>query len=419
MQRFYIKSGNNLKGALTVDTAKNALLPILAASIMVEGEVTLLKATRYSDIDAMCDILAYLGALIKWQGDTVIIDARGINGSDITLSQSSKLRASIFALGPLLARQKIAKVAYPGGCDIGVRPIDIHISGLKAMGAHIIEKNGFIYANGKNMKGCDISLSFPSVGATENLMMAAVLTKGRTRLFNAAKEPEIVDLQGFLNMCGGKVSGAGSDCITIEGVKKLNKSITYQPISDRIITGTHLLACAMCGGKITLNNVNPSHNDALISYLRKSACQLDIKNDKITMKSQGRLKSFGEVETAIYPGLPTDLQAQIMALQCISEGSCMIVENLFESRFKHVPELIKLGGDIRCKNNICFISGREKLYGATVTAKDLRGGAGLVLAGLVADGYTTVEGIGYIDRGYYKLESQLRLLGANITREEF
>ncbi len=419
MQRFYIKSGNSLKGALTVDTAKNALLPILAASIMVEGEVTILKATRYSDIDAMCDILSYLGAVIKWQEDTLIIDGSGINGSDITLSQSSKLRASIFALGPLLARQKIAKVAYPGGCDIGVRPIDIHISGLKAMGAHIIEKNGFIYANGKNMKGGDIALSFPSVGATENLMMAAVLTKGKTRLFNVAKEPEIVDLQAFLNSCGAKISGAGSDCITIEGVKRLNKKVTYQAISDRIITGTHLLACAMCGGKITLNNVNPSHNDALISYLRKSACQLDIKNDKITMKSQGRLKSFGEVETATYPGVPTDLQAQIMALQCISEGSCMIVENLFESRFKHVPELIKLGGDIRCKNNICFISGKEKLYGATVLAKDLRGGAGLVLAGLVADGYTTVEGIGYIDRGYYKLENQLRLLGADITREEF
>ena len=179
-----------------------------------------------------------------------------------------------------------------------------------------------------------------------------------------------------------------------------------------------MLACAICGGEITLNNVNAKHNEALISYLRKSACQFDIKNDKITMKSQGRLKSFGEVETAIYPGVPTDLQAQIMALQCVSEGSCMIVENLFESRFKHVPELIKLGADIRCKGSVCFISGKEKLYGAAVKAKDLRGGAGLVLAGLVAEGYTTIEGIGYIDRGYYKLEEQLRALGADIIREE-
>ncbi len=418
MQRFYINGGRRLKGRITIDTAKNALLPILAGCIMVDGVTTLESATRYSDIDAMCDILSYLGASTMWQEDNLIIDTTDINGSDITLSQSSKLRASIFALGPLLGRQKIAKVAYPGGCDIGVRPIDIHISGLKQLGAHVIEKNGFIYANGKNMRGGDIALSFPSVGATENLMMAAVLIKGTTRLFNVAKEPEIVDLQNFLNACGAKITGAGSEIITIEGVKRLNKNVVYRPISDRIIAGTHMLACAICGGKITLNNVNAKHNEALISYLRKSACQFDIKNDKITMKSQGRLKSFGEVETAIYPGVPTDLQAQIMALQCVSEGSCMIVENLFESRFKHVPELIKLGADIRCKGSVCFISGKEKLYGAAVKAKDLRGGAGLVLAGLVAEGYTTIEGIGYIDRGYYKLEEQLRALGADIIREE-
>ena len=249
-------------------------------------------------------------------------------------------------------------------------------------------------------------------------MMAGVLTKGTTRIFNPAKEPEIVDLQNFLNKCGAKISGAGSNLITIEGVKSLAKNIKYEAMPDRIVTGTLLIAGAMCGGKIVLKNVKAEHNQALIAKLAKSACQFDIKDDKIKIYRPARLKSFGEVETLPYPGIPTDLQAPIMALQAISEGTTILIENLFEARFKHVPELIKMGADIKFKGNVCIIRGKEKLYGAEVKACDLRGGAGLVLAGLAAEGYTTIGGIEYIDRGYYKFEEMLRTIGADIRRED-
>lgn len=418
MERFYINGGRKLKGEVTVESAKNALLPIIAASVMVDGVTTLHDVPAYTDICAMNDILQYMGASVNFDSGELSIDTRHLKRHDCTVEQAAKIRSSIFLLGPLLARHKVAKVAYPGGCNIGLRPIDIHIAGLKQMGAKIVEKNGYIYAEGSGMKGCDIILDFPSVGATENLMMAAVLTKGRTRIFNPAKEPEIVDLQNFLNLCGAKIVGAGCNMIEIEGVKKLSGR-EYKTIPDRIIAGTHLLAAAMCGGDITLKNIIPEQIQALISKLSKTACQIDIKNDKIRLRANGRLRTFGEVETAVYPGVPTDLQPQIMALQTISDGTCIVVENLFEARFKHVGELVKLGADIKFKGSVCVVSGKEKLYGADVFACDLRGGAGLVLAGLVAEGYTRVHGLEYIDRGYYKLEDTLTSLGADIIREEY
>lgn len=418
MDRFYINGGKALKGEVKVECAKNALLPILAASVMVDGITVLQDVPAYTDIYAMNDILEYMGAKVSFYGGLLSIDAQDLKRHDFTVEQAAKIRSSIFLLGPILARCKVAKVAYPGGCNIGLRPIDIHLSGLRQMGAKIVEKNGYIYADGSKMKGCDIILDFPSVGATENLIMAAVLTKGVTRIFNPAKEPEIVDLQNFLNLCGAKIVGAGCNMIEIEGVKKL-KGVNYRAIPDRIITGTHLLAAAMCGGDVTLKNVIPEHNQALISKLSKTACQIECKNDKIRIKAKGRLKTFGEVETAVYPGLPTDLQPQIMALQTVSDGTCIIVENLFEARFKHVSELIRLGADIKFKGSVCVVNGKEKLYGADLFACDLRGGAGLVLAGLVAEGYTRVHGVEFIDRGYYKLEDTLTRLGADIVREEY
>ena len=418
MDRFYIRGGKPLFGEINVECAKNALLPILAGAVMVEGVVTLEEVPAYTDIDAMCDILRYMGAKVVFNNGHLTLDTRVLSRHDFTVEQASKIRSSIFLLGPLLARHKLAKVAYPGGCDIGLRPIDIHISGLRQMGAKIVEKNGYIYANGSAMKGGTVILDFPSVGATENIMMAGVLTKGVTRIFNPAKEPEIVDLQNFLNLCGAKVKGAGSNMIEVEGVTKLH-GVSYRAIADRIITGTHLLAVAMCGGEVTLTGVIPEHNQALISKLCKTACQLDIKSDKIKIKADGRMKTFGEVETAVYPGLPTDLQPQIMALQTISEGTCIVVENLFESRYKHVSELLRLGADIKMKGSVCVVNGRERLYGADVFACDLRGGAALVLAGLVAEGYTRVHGLEFIDRGYYKWEEALSKLGADIIREEY
>ncbi len=418
MERFFIQGGKALRGELKIDTAKNSILPLMAASIMVEGVTTFQNVTRYSDVLVMSKIIESLGAVVSWDGDSLIIDSRELSGSSVLNELAGKLRASVFLLGPVLARQKTAKIAYPGGCEIGLRPIDIHLDGLKALGAKVIDKNGYIYASADKMRGGDYALRFASVGATENIMMAAVLTKGQTRIYNAAKEPEIVDLACYLNKCGAKISGAGSSVITIEGVKKLSRSVKFRPLGDRIIAGTMLLACAACGGEITLKNAKAEHNEALIAKLSQSACQFDIKSDKIKMRSYGRLKSFGSVETATYPGIPTDLQPQIVALQCVSDGCCMIVENLFESRFKHAAELMKMGADITLKNNVCLTRGRDKLYGAEVKASDLRGGAALVIAGLAAEGYTTVEGVEFIDRGYYELEKQICLLGGDMKREK-
>ena len=284
MERFFIQGGKALRGELKIDTAKNSILPLMAASIMVEGVTTFQNVTRYSDVLVMSKIIESLGAVVSWDGDSLIIDSRELSGSSVLNELAGKLRASVFLLGPVLARQKTAKIAYPGGCEIGLRPIDIHLDGLKALGAKVIDKNGYIYASADKMRGGDYALRFASVGATENIMMAAVLTKGQTRIYNAAKEPEIVDLACYLNKCGAKISGAGSSVITIEGVKKLSRSVKFRPLGDRIIAGTMLLACAACGGEITLKNAKAEHNEALIAKLSQSACQFDIKSDKIKMQ---------------------------------------------------------------------------------------------------------------------------------------
>lgn len=415
MSKFFINGGKALNGEVEVESAKNSLLPILAACNLIDGVVRLNKVPKFLDILSMCEILDYMGGKTYWQEDSLFVDMTCPNKSDVPNLLADKVRASIFMMGPILARHKKCKIAYPGGCDIGLRPIDLHLSGMRALGAKVVEKNGYIYCDGSNMRGGDVILNFPSVGATENIMMTAVLTKGKTRIYNCAKEPEIVDLQNFLNACGGKVYNAGCSVIEIEGVEKLH-GIEYQTIPDRIIAGTYMIACAMCGGEIEIKNVEPMQNQALLSKLLNSPCKIHIKNDKIIMKTFARSKSFGELETAVYPGFPTDLQAQAMALQCISDGTCMIVENLFEARFKHIPELIKMGGDISYRDKVCVVRGKDKLYGADVTASDLRGGASLILAGLVAEGYTTISNIGLVDRGYFHIEEKLASLGADIKR---
>lgn len=417
MSKLFVNGGHKLFGEVNIECAKNALLPILCACNLIEGKVVLKSVPKFLDILAIGDILEYLGGTVLWQDDDLIVDMTSPKRHDITVELASKARASIYMLGPILARHKKVKVAYPGGCDIGLRPIDLHLSGMRALGAKVVEKNGYIYCDGSNMKGGDVILNFASVGATENIIMAACLTKGRTRIFNAAKEPEVVDLQNFLNACGAKIYNAGCSVIEIEGVDKLN-GIEYQAISDRIIAGTYMIACAMAGGEITLNNANFAHNQVLIAKLRNSGCKIEPKGDKIYMKSISRPKAFGELETAVYPGFPTDLQAQAMALQCLSDGTSMIVENLFEARFKHIPELIKMGGDIKFRDKVCVVRGKDKLYGADVFAYDLRGGAALVIVALAAEGYTTISNAEMIDRGYYKIEDTLASLGADIKRIE-
>ncbi len=415
MSSFYIIGGNQLNGEVNIDCAKNSLLPILACSIMTESEVVLKDVPQYSDVLAMCNIIKHLGGVVEWNENNLIINCSTLSRCDVPNELASVVRSSIFTLGPILARMKKAKVSYPGGCDIGLRPIDIHLSAIKQLGGKVVEKNGYIYADSQNISGKNILLSFPSVGATENAMMLASLIDGETKIINPAREPEIIDLQNFINCSGGFVHGAGTNEIIVQGVKKLH-GCCYKCIPDRIETGTFMIAVAMCGGKVVINNAIENHNQELISKLNKSACKISSFSDKIIIEMKKRPISFGDVETAVYPGFPTDLQAQMMSLAAVSKGYSLIVENLFEGRFKHAGELLKMGCDIKFKNGVCIINGKDKIYGADVTSTDLRGGASLVLAGLKAEGYTTITNIDLIDRGYFHFENKLQQLGANIKR---
>lgn len=414
---FLIIGGNRLNGEVEIDCAKNSLLPIIASTILIKGEVELKKVPLYNDVLVMCEIIRHLGGKADFNGEDLIIDCSQLDKNCLPNELASQVRSSVFTLGPILGRMKSAKVAYPGGCDIGLRPIDLHLKGIRELGAKVVEKNGYIYASGEKLKSSDIMLSFPSVGATENIMMLAVAIDGETRILNPAREPEINDLQDFLNACGGDVSGAGSNTIVIRGGKQLH-GISFTAMPDRIETGTFIIASVMCGGNVTIKHCNPEHCNALLSKLSKTTCKFTIKDDIIKVESNGRPMSFGEVETAVYPGFPTDLQAPMTALASVSDGYSLVVENLFEARSKHVGELLKMGSDIKTRNGITIINGKDKLYGADVFSPDLRGGASLVLAGLVAEGYTTIENIKLIDRGYYKLEEKLTRLGGDIKRME-
>jgi len=415
MDKLHIKGGNKLNGCVKIGCAKNAFLPILAGTILCDGVVKLNKYPLYKDIINMTNILENLGAKKKEENGSIELDMTNLTKYEIPSNLAMLTRSSIFSLGAILGRFKKARVAYPGGCDIGTRPIDLHLKGLRALNVKIVDKRGYINCDGSNMRGNVIHLDFPSVGATENIMMAGVLTKGTTKIINGAKEPEIVDLQNFLNKAGAKIKGAGTNLITITGVEKLN-SLEYTPISDRIITGTFILACVICGGEIALENANLNHLEALISKLDDNVCKIWNKNDKVIVSCNGTHKAITKIETMPYPGFPTDLQPQIAAMLATSKGTSVIVENLFETRFKYTNELIKMGAEIIIKDRSAIIKGVDKLYGAEVYATDLRGGAGLVLAGLMADGYTTIGNVYQIERGYENLEQNLSALGANIKK---
>lgn len=415
MSKILVRGGKTLSGSFHVPAAKNAYLPILAASILSDDSVILHNYPNYTDTENMCHILSAIGAKVE-KDEELFIDPSSINSWSVETELASLVRSSIFMLGALLAKFRKAKVAYPGGCEIGARPIDIHLSGFRKMGVVVDERHGYIYCDAQNMHAAFLSLDFPSVGATESLMMAASLCDGESRIFNAAKEPEIVDLQNFLNKMGADIHGAGSSEIVIRGVKKLH-GCEYDPIKDRIIAGTYIIATAMCGGDVEFSGVKTSHLRSLIDKLDKTACTINAKNDKIRVtRNSVRPLSLGKIETSVYPGLPTDLQAQVLALSTISEGTSMIVENVFESRFKHVPELIKMGADVHVCDRVAVVRGVPKLYGAAVTGMELRGTASLVLAGLVAEGYTTISGAHHVDRGYCKIEDDLISLGADIKR---
>lgn len=381
---------------------------------MCEDDVIIENITYFDDVLNMIQILKHLGVSVKEEKSRLIINSSAINNFYIPEELSNKLRASIFFLGPLISKFKKARVAYPGGCSIGARPIDIHIAGLKKLGGKVIDKHGIIFVDGLVLKSNTITLSFPSVGATENLIMASVFVKGNTTIIGGAKEPEVVDLCNFLNLSGAKIKGAGTDFIHIEGVEKL-KGIAYTPIPDRIIAGTYILAPLATGGMVEVENVKVEHIKPILELVSNNGCKIIKGSDKIIIEAFGRPNGFGKIETMPYPFFPTDLAQPMSAIASLANGNTILTENLFEGRFKHIPELVKMGANIIVKDRTAFIEGIENLYGASVVATDLRGGASLVLAALGAEGYTTISNASIINRGYYNLHKKLNNIGASIT----
>ena len=415
MDKYVIDGGRKLYGTVALQSAKNSVLPLLAASILTEKRVVIRETPEITDVKCMAQILRELGADVRFSGGNAIIESADACCHEISSVLTGELRSSVIMLGSLLTRFHRALIAYPGGCDIGLRPIDLHLNALKQLGVSISERDGCIFCACEKLRGAEILLDFPSVGATENILLAAVKAEGRTVLAGAAKEPEIVDLQNFLNAMGAKIAGAGTDVIEIEGVKELG-GVTYRPMKDRIEAGTFLIACAACGGEVETSGLKGENLRLLLHKLRENGCKIHTKNDKIKIESRGRLRCNRRIETMPFPGFPTDLQAQATALNAGAEGGALIVENLFETRFKYVPELQKMGADIEVKGRHAFVRGVERLHGASVVAGDLRGGAALVIAALGAEGRTEVLDLSHIDRGYADFRGKLKRLGAEIRR---
>ena len=412
MMSYIIEGGRRLEGTLDVSGSKNASLPIIAASIL-SGKITkLYNVPNIHDTQITLKILEILGCKIYKRNGKIVIDSSNMEEHKIPDDLMRQMRSSVVLAGAILGRFKKATFSYPGGCDIGSRPIDLHLKGLKKLGIEIEEEAGYINCKTNQIIGSKIQLDFPSVGATENIIMASVLAEGETIITNAAMEPEIVDLQNFLNKMGAKIKGAGTNVIKIDGVKTL-KNVSYNVMPDRIEAGTLLCATAITGGKIELNKVEPIHIGPVISKLEESGCKINVGKNSVILEAPKRLKAV-DIKTMPYPGFPTDMQAIMGATLTVATGTSIIVENIFESRYKYMIELQKMGAKINIEGKTAIIKGVKKLYGAKVQATDLRGGASLVLAGLVAKGTTNVENIEYILRGYENLDGKLKNLGAEI-----
>lgn len=415
MEAFVVEGGTPLRGEIRVDGAKNATLPILAAAVLTEETVRLHDVPEITDVKHMADILTMLGCQVTRKNGDMTVTCADLHTWEMPDQLSKQIRSSIFLLGPILARFHKATVTFPGGCEIGLRPIDLHLSGLRCLGVKIEEEGGLIHCDGSSMHAGEVHFDYPSVGATENVMMAAVLVPGITTIHNPAREPEIVDLQNFINAMGGCVRGAGGHAIEIEGVRRLHGT-EWTPMPDRIVAGTLLAAAAVTGGEITLTNAPESDMVAVTAKLREMGCRIAEAPGRIALSAPQRLTAFGQLQTQPHPGFPTDMQVQMLALLAVSEGTGVITENVFENRFTHAGDLNRMGAHILCTGRTAVVRGVRELYGARVTARDLRGGAALVLAGLKAHGETHVEHAELIDRGYDHLERQLTELGANIRR---
>ncbi len=414
MSSIVIEGGRPLRGTVKISSAKNAVLPVIAASLLTESECIIEDAPELEDVKVMTEVLNSLGAKALREGDSIKISAGTIDSFEAPYDLVRKMRASFLVMGPLLARKGRARISMPGGCAIGSRPIDLHLKGFAALGANIELGHGFVEAKCDKLKAATIYLDFPSVGATENIMMAAALAEGQTTIGNAAKEPEIIDVANFLNSMGAKIRGAGTDIIKIEGVKELS-GISYTVIPDRIETGTYLVAGAITGGNVLLENVVPEHLKPVIAKLIE--CGADITEEPEGLRVIGCERPVAsDVKTMPYPGFPTDMQAQIMAFLSKACGTSMVIETVFENRYMHVEELKRMGAKIKIEGRSAVVEGVEKLSGAPVKATDLRAGAALILAGLAAEGTTKVMHTYHIDRGYVDIVGKLKNLGANIKK---
>ncbi len=417
MSKFHITGGVRLSGETVINGAKNAVLPILAATVM-NGNFNIIKdCPNLKDVRTMLQILDAIGCDTRFEGNTITVNSKPLDTYTIPENLVSEMRSSIFLLGPMLSRCGRVVLSYPGGCEIGPRPIDLHLKVLKSLGVSINESHGFLECRAENLKGCTIQLDFPSVGATENAMLASVEADGITRIKNAAKEPEIVDLQNFLNAMGARISGAGTSEIYIEGKRKL-KEVEYSIIPDRIFAGTILAAVAGTGGEVLLKNVISEHLSIVLSKFIEAGCSIKEEKNEIYFKASKKLNAVETIKTLPYPGFPTDMQSQFLSLMTIAKGTSIITETIFESRFKIVDELSKMGSKVKVDGRTAIITGVDQLTGARVFAKDLRGGAALVIAGLAAKGETIVENVCHIDRGYDKLDVCMNNLGGKIIRED-
>lgn len=417
MTSYIIEGGRGLEGELDVSGSKNASLPIIAASILSGKTTKLYNVPNIHDTQITLKILEILGCKIYRRNGKIIIDSSNMEEHKIPDDLMRQMRSSVVLAGAILGRFKKATFSYPGGCDIGSRPIDLHLKGLRKLGIDIEEEAGYINCKGNRIIGNEIHLDFPSVGATENIIMAAVLAEGKTIITNAAMEPEIVDLQNFLNKMGAKIEGAGTNVIKIEGVNNL-KEVSYNIMPDRIEAGTLLCATAITGGKIKLNKIIPTHIGPVISKLEESGCKIDVEKNSVILEAPKRLKAV-DIKTMPYPGFPTDMQSIFTGILTTAKGTSMIVENIFESRYKYTNELKRMGAKITTEGKVAIVKGTKKLVGTTVEATDLRGGATLVLAGLVAKGKTTVNNAEHILRGYEALDKKLNKIGAKIIRKAF
>ncbi len=411
-----VKESGALEGKVKVSGAKNAVLPIIAATLLADGVSTIRSVPNLRDVNVMSDLLRYLGAKVQYDGETLVVDTSDVKETEAPYHLVNKMRASFLVMGSLLGRCHHAKISMPGGCAIGTRPIDLHIKGFRQLGVTVETEHGYVEASVDRLVGEKIYLDFPSVGATENIMMAAVLAEGTTTIENVAEEPEIVDLANFLNKMGAKVRGAGTNTIKITGVEKLT-AVEHTVIPDRIEAGTYMVAAAMTKGDVLIENIIVDHIKPVIAKLREVGCTVEEMESAVRVIGPEKLIATN-IKTLPHPGFPTDMQSPFMSLLSVAEGKSTITETVFENRFMNVPELIRMGANIEISGKSAIVEGKERLTGSEVMATDLRAGAALVIAGLVSEGETIVKNIYHIERGYVDLVGKLSMLGANVYRVE-